>query len=246
MKYIRTVLVWLTLSLAPAFRAEAATDRVMAPAADVSDGHFIRANALDLKQILPPPPAPDSLAGRADLATVLHVQDSRTAGQVAWAKFVEEDDLFKNARVLGPWFTRENLPQTAKFFGEVDDDGFVISRLAKAMYPRPRPPLTDSRVKPCVEVPASGSYPSGHSSQAWMCADLLVQIFPEKRAELLERASAVEWARVIGGAHFPTDTEGGRRLGEAIAREILKNPAARAEIEKCRAEAQPFLLKKAA
>ena len=54
------------------------------------------------------------------------------------------------------------------------------------------------------------------------------------------------WARVIGGAHFPTDTIGGKILGEALAAELLKDPAVRAELERCRAEAARFAVKKAA
>jgi len=208
--------------------------------------HFLAPDAIDLAAVLPPPPAPGSLAAEADLQTVLHVQESRTPEQIAWARFVEDDDLFKNARVLGAWFTKENLPRTAAFFAQIDDDGYAVSRAAKARFPRPRPPVVDARVHPCVALPKSGSYPSGHSSQAWMWAGLLAEIFPEQRAALFERARAVEWARVIGGVHFPTDTAGGRRLAEAIVAAFLKNPAVQAEIARCRAEAEPFLLRKAA
>ncbi len=225
------------------------------PGADTvatTSAHYVALEQIDLEALLPPPPEPDSIAGRADLETVLHVQESRTPEQVAWAKFVEEDDLFKHARVLGDWFTAENLPQLAAFFQRADEDGLPISRASKALHPkRLRPAFLDTRVQACVEVPKSSSYPSGHSSHAWMWAVLLGEIFPEKRVELYERARQVEWARIIGGVHFPTDTEAGRRLGEAIAREMLKNPKAREEIQRCRAEAEPFLkaqtkLKKAA
>jgi acid phosphatase (class A) len=195
---------------------------------------------------LPAPPEEGSLAGRADLETVLHVQASRTPEQVAWAKFIDHDDLFKNARVLGAWFTRENLPFTAKFFGEVDEDGGAAVRGIKEIYPRRRPPFADARVRPCVRLEKTHSYPSGHASQAWMWAVLLGEVFPEKRAELYDRARAVMWGRVIGGVHYPTDTVGGEIVGRAIAEKMLENPAVRAAIARCRAEAAPFLVKKAA
>lgn len=99
---------------------------------------------------------------------------------------------------------------------------------------------------PCVDKPTTDSYPSGHSSRAWLWATILSEIFPERRTELMDRARAVAWGRVIGGVHFPTDLIGGKLMGEEIGAEILKNPKARAAVEKCRAEAQPFLLKKAA
>ncbi len=248
MKFLRS-LVWslaLALALAPSLRAEpAVTDKVMA-SSDAHGGHFVKPEIFDWKKILPPPPAPDSIAAQADLETVLHVQDSRTPEQVAWAQFILEDDVFKNARVLGPWFTAANLPFTAEFFKQIDDDGAAAVNNLKKLYPRPRPPRTDTRVHPCIPVPKSGSYPSGHSSQAWMWAEILAQIFPEKQAELYDRARAVMWGRVIGGAHFPSDTAAGELVGRTVAREMLKNPALRAALEKCRAEAAPFLLRKAA
>jgi acid phosphatase (class A) len=224
----------------PAASAAAAVQA--APAA----WHFLHVGELDPKKILPPPPAPGSLAAQADLETVLHVQAARTPEQVAWAKFIEHDDLFKNARVLGDWFSAENLPFTAEFFHQIDDDGGLIFGDVKTLYPRQRPPFADARVQPCVELKTTGSYPSGHSSQAWMWAGLLAEIFPEKRTELLDRARDVAWGRVIGGVHYPTDTIGGKLLGDAIVAELLKLPAVQEAIRHCRAEAEPFLRKKAA
>jgi acid phosphatase (class A) len=236
--------LFLPLRAAEKFMPAKAAASAAAPARET--WHFLHAGELDPKKILPPPPAPGSLAAQADLETVLHVQAARTPEQVAWAKFIEHDELFKNARVLGDWFSAENLPFTAEFFRQIDDDGDLIFGDVKTLYPRQRPPFADSRVQPCVELKTTGSYPSGHSSQAWMWAGLLAEIFPEKRTELLDRARDVAWGRVIGGVHYPTDTIGGKLLGDAIVAELLKLPAVQAAIRKCRAEAEPFLRKKAA
>ncbi|HWA86643.1 MAG TPA: phosphatase PAP2 family protein [Opitutus sp.] len=236
----------LAVAFAPALRAAAPdADQMMAPAT-ARGGHFVAAAAFDWRKILPAPPAEGSLAGRADLETVLRVQEARTPEQVAWAQFIEHDDLFKNSRVLGAWFTRENLPFTAKFFHAIDEDGGAAVHGIKEIHPRRRPPFADARVHPCVELERTHSYPSGHASQAWMWAVLLGEIFPEKRTELYERARAVMWGRVIGGVHYPTDTVGGEIAGRTIAEKMLTNPAVRAAIARCRAEARPFLLKKAA
>lgn len=213
-------------------------------AAEPAPGPFLRPGTLEVAKVLPPPPAMDSLAGRADLEVVLQVQAGRTAGQTTWAKFVEEDSVFRNERVLGSWFTKENLPVTAAFFARLDAD--VSALHTKALYPRKRPPYVDARVQPCVQVADTGAYPSGHSLRAWLWAALLTEIFPEQRAELEERARAVGWARVIGGAHFPTDTIGGKLVGEALAAELLKDPAVQAELQRCRAEISRFKVKKAA
>ena len=220
----------------PLGAAEGFMPSASAAAAAPETWHFLHAGELEAKKILPPPPAPGSLAAQADLETVLHVQAARTPEQVAWAKFVEHDDLFKNARVLGDWFTAENLPFLAAFFHQVDDDGDLIFSDVKTLYFRPRPPFADSRVHPCVELKTTGSYPSGHSSQAWMWAGLLAEIFPEKRTEILDRARDVAWGRVIGGVHYPSDLVAGKVVGEAYLALARKNAAFRARWAECQQE----------
>lgn len=248
MRFLRRFGLILALSLVtvPVLRAEPMPPNGATTSHKAQGGHFVKPEVFDWKKLLPPPPAPNSIAAQADLETVLHVQEARTPEQVAWARFIAEDDVFKNARVLGNWFSAANLPYTAGFFQEVNDDGGAAVNGLKKLYPRKRPPFLDPHVHPCVFVPATGSYPSGHSSQAWLWAEILAQIFPEKQTELYERARAVMWGRVIGGAHYPSDTTAGELVGRTVAREMLKNPAIHAAIEKCRAEAAPFLLKKAA
>lgn len=233
----RLFIALLAVSCGPAISLQAA------PAAEAG-GKFLIGSTLDLRQILPAPPPPESPAGQADLETVLQVQAARTPAQMAWAREVEDDSLYANARVLGEWFTAKNLPLTGAFFASVDADVNFLG--PKKYFMRPRPPFADARVKPCVHVTDTSSYPSGHAVRAWVWAELLAEIFPESREALTERARAVCWGRVIGGAHFPSDTTAGRRLADAVVAELLKNAAVRAEIARCRAEAQPFLLKKAA
>jgi acid phosphatase (class A) len=208
--------------------------------------HFLAPGSVDPKAVLPPPPAPGSPGAMADLETVLRVQATRTPNDISWARTIERDDVFLHAQVLGSWFNRENLPVTAAFLKEVSDDMYAVSRTAKELFPRPRPPRVDSTVLPCVNLPESGSYPSGHSMQAFVWATVLSEIFPDRETELMARAHQAAWGRVIGGVHFPSDTIGGRILAEAIVAELRKNPAYRAGIEKCRAEAAALTVKKAA
>jgi acid phosphatase (class A) len=208
--------------------------------------HFLAPGAVDPQVVLPPPPAAGSLAARGDLETVLQVQASRTPAEVAWAKFIENDNVFNHATVLGAWFAKDKLPYTAEFFRQVTDDANAAVRGVKGAFARPRPPRTDPAVKPCVGVPESDSYPSGHSMRAYVWAAVLSDIFPEHQADLMARAHQAAWGRVIGGVHFPTDTIGGRIIAEAIVEAMRKSPAYRAAVEKCREEAAPFLLKEAA
>lgn len=194
-----------------------------APAAPTPQ--FIVLENFDFQKLLPAPPAPDSLAAEVDLQALLQVQAWRTPEQVAWAKRVERDNVFYHADVLGSWFAAERLPATAAFFRRLADDMRLLDGAAKKPFLRPRPSAVDPRVRPCVDLPSSTSYPSGSSLQAFVWAELLAEALPAQRAALLDRASRAAWGRVIGGVHFPSDVIAGRRLAEAYLAAARQHPA---------------------
>ena len=208
---------------------------------------FITPSQIDIATALPPPPAPDSLTAQADLDTVLHVQADRTPAQIARAQAVANQTLFTFAApVLGPWFTAQNLPRTAAIFDTIYAQAKPITMEIKNHFQRTRPYDLDSRVQPVVARLHDTSYPSGHSTGAAEWGLILAAAFPDKKAALDAQVHEAMWSRVLGGAHFPTDTQAGKRLGELIAREILKSPDMQKALDEIRAEAAPFLLKKAA
>jgi len=229
-RFLPALLAFSLVALAPVF----GTARGAAP-------NFIRPETFD-NTVLPAPPAAGSLAALADLEAVLQVQADRTDLQVAWAKRVEKDSVFNNSEILGGWFTSKNLPFTADLFAKVGTDIHAVSDRIKVLYSRPRPPAIDARVHPCVTVPETYSYPSGHSMQAYVWGALLSEVFPERRAELMARAYRAAWGRIIGGVHFPTDDIGGRLVGEELVKELLADPALHDALARARAEAQPFMV----
>jgi len=230
------------LCTAPLGRAQ---ENMMNAAAVAKGGHFVKPEQFDITKILPQPPAAGSLAAQTDLDVVLQAQAWRTPEQVEWAKLIDKDNPFNHATVLGAWFTKENLPETAKFLADVTEDANAVGALTKALYARARPSQIDKRVQPVTPMPASASYPSGHVTRAFTWALVLAEIFPDKRDELIARAHRAAWGRVLAGVHFPSDTIGGQLLGEAIVRELKKSEAFRVAVARCRAEAAALEMKKA-
>ena len=211
----------------------------------VKQANFLAADAIDTKALLPAPPAPDSLVTRAELEVVFQLQVARTPEQAARCRQVEGEDIFLfGSEVLGPWFNAAQLPRTAAFFAKVKENFLPINRAAKTVYPRRRPPFVDERIKPCVEFSDSGAYPSGHGIQSSLWAGLLGAIFPEHADGFAQRAEETRRVKLVSGVHYPTDLTAGQLLGEAVAREMLKNPAVRQAVPELRAEAAPFLPKK--
>lgn len=71
------------------------------------------------------------------------------------------------------------------------------------------------------------SFPSGHATSAFALAVALGLVRPAWRAPLLGLALLVCAARVLAGAHFPSDTVAGAFLGTAMALALARAFAAR-------------------
>lgn len=203
---------------------------------------YLGTDVAAFQQLLPPPPTDASPAGRADLAVVLRLQTDRTPPQVAWAQQLAGHNPFlMGATAWGPAFNAENLPETAKIFKAVRDQSRPAILAAKATWNRPRPYQHDIRVTPCVPKPASSSYPSGHSVESALWAAILAAAFPEKAACFEKHVEDTMWSRIVGGAHYPTDTQAGRMLGEEIARKMLESADLQSALEIIRTETSGLL-----
>ncbi|OAM87735.1 phosphatase PAP2 family protein [Termitidicoccus mucosus] len=212
----------------------------LASSLSAAPGRYLDAAAYDLAGLLPAPPPDDSLATRAELETVYQAQLARTPAQAELARRFDAYSVFHFDSVLGSWFNAENLPFTAVFFEQILADRKAISDTAKNIWNRPRPPLFDKSIRPLLELPSSGAYPSGHSTQAHLWAGLLAAAFPMHGDALRARARELAWSRVVAGVHYPSDIIGGRILGERLAADFLKNAEVQDAIARIRAEAAPF------
>lgn len=197
---------------------------------------YLQQATLDPAKVLAPPPSRGTLAAEADLEAVVMAQQFRTPEQEAWAKFIDTDNVFKHAPEIGLWFTPRELPKCEAFFNRVLADAHGVSSRAKRLYDRPRPPVVDPRIRPCVFLPRGASFPSGHSTQAFLMASILADLVPEKREALINRAHRAAWSRIIGGVHYPTDDIAGRILAQAILEELRKSPEFLKDLESCRRE----------
>lgn len=89
--------------------------------------------------------------------------------------------------------------------------------LLKNGFKRNRPPQAISNFRSAITPSDQFSFPSGHTSAAFMVATLLVYFFPPLAAGLYCWAASVGFSRVVLGVHFPTDTLMGMVLGVGSA-----------------------------
>jgi acid phosphatase (class A) len=214
-------------------------------AAPLPAQQFLPKDDTSLAALLPPPPDDASPAGLADLDTVLQWQRERTPEQVERATKVAGQSAFAiGAKVMGAWFTEENLPKTRAILKTAYDQAQPTVYAAKNKWNRPRPYQRDPRVQPAVQKLSNNpSYPSGHSADASVWAGVLAAAFPEKAEAFDIAVREAMWGRIAGGVHFPSDTEAGRILGQAIVKKMLESPDMQAALETIRAEAAPFYTK---
>ena len=188
-------------------------------------GNFVSREQVDLKVLLAPPPADKSSQTVAEIAELVQIQKERTPQEKASAVADADLSVFQLASdIFGPKFKAENLPLTSKLFEHLSEDGISVLRSAKNNWNRTRPFAVSSEVKSCFDDISSGSYPSGHSTLAYLQTVVLANMVPEKSVQLFERAAHYARNRMVCGVHYRSDIEGGRIAGTVIAASAMQNP----------------------
>ena len=191
-----------------------------------SQSGYVDAKALDLGRLLPPGPANDSAVTRAELDLMLKIQERRTPAEAARAKADAEVSIYRFADALGntPGFEAKNLPLTQALFKRVlATEGDMVGP-GKDYFGRPRPFVLEPRLTPVIAKPMNPSYPSGHTTWARAVGLILADMIPERRPQILARADEYAFNRVVAGVHYPSDVEGGKLAGTALAALLFASP----------------------
>ncbi len=90
---------------------------------------------------------------------------------------------------------------------------FVIKKRVR----RNRPPDAIPGFHSAIRASDQFSFPSGHTSAAFLMSTLLTTEIPWLAIVLYPWAVAVGWSRVMLGVHYPGDTLAGACLGTSVA-----------------------------
>ncbi len=194
------------------------------------------AQELALSNSIPPPPAPGSEVDKADLATILAVQKSRTPEVIAECKRDEKYSYRLFESVYGSNLNAENSPKFIQMMKDGQATTHQVNDVAKKRFMRKRPYVGHPEVVKSVFTVNGWSYPSGHSMGSFTMAIILGAIFPEKKQAFLDRAAQIAQSRVDAGVHYPSDIKEGEALGKETGAEILKSPAFQADLAAVQAE----------
>ena len=89
--------------------------------------------------------------------------------------------------------------------------------LVKNSLRRPRPQETVPGFRSLITASDQFSFPSGHSSGAFLLATSLMLVYGAVAAPMFLWASAVALSRILLGVHVPGDTLAGALMGSGIA-----------------------------
>ncbi|WP_294255266.1 phosphatase PAP2 family protein [uncultured Sphingomonas sp.] len=196
--------------------------------------------------ILPPPPAPDSPGAAMDMAVFRATR--KLEGSPRWriaTDDVTNDPLRRNACAMGMVLDAKNAPALARLLDRAGT-GPVVGRV-KAAYQVPRPylredgPICEAKT---AHLASNGDYPSGHTANGWLEAQVLAEVMPDKAAAILARGRAYGESRAICGSHSKSAVEAGYMAGASVFAVLQTSPgyrrdfaAARQEVARLRATA---------
>ena len=234
MKTLPFPLLALLIALSVPVHAKDSSDASMG--AVTSSAPYFDPASVNLKAMLPDPPAIGSPTTIMEINLVLQKQAFRTPEDVTRIKREVHLDVYLFDTVFGPWFTKEKIPVTAALFERVDATEHPVVDSGKKFWNRPRPPLQDNRIHPPIDLPKNSSYPSGHSTVGDLDALILAQLAPDLKDAIMARGQQIGDDRVIAGVHFPSDVAAGRILAQAIFNKLTGTPAFQADLAKAKAE----------
>lgn len=204
---------------------------------------FLNTATIPVASVLQPPPQPGTPEYRTDLSFLKNARATATKKQMFRGIVASHDGVFDYAQTLGPWFNAKNLPVTAALFGQITSETKEAIEVAKQYFARTRPETWKETGDP--EKSNGYAYPSGHTTRAFVWANLLANAFPDMKKPLHLQARQKAWYRVILGRHFPADVHAGKLYGTYLAAQLLKSPefqkewpAAVAEMNRVRRQSQ--------
>jgi hypothetical protein len=180
-------------------------------------------------------PPPGRAASRRELAALHRIGAHRTPGgkrAALWLEQVGKKDVWKlylkQYRQQAPAADGKRLKAELKATIALSKR---LTDLAKRHYARTSPYQVDPSLRGLNQKRFSGarkvSYPSKHSVIAFTAEGFLDRLDPHRDAEYRWMADEIDFSRLYGAGHYPSDLAAGAYLGRLVARyELALGPRA--------------------
>jgi len=177
--------------------------------------------------VLPPPTANSSLETGKEMLTVQGATYLRSDSIIRSVKKHDKDPVY----AIKMYMDLFGLKYDEKYIKKVLDESGILIAEQKLKFNRPRPYQLAPYYGVDLEVlnsrtNKSPSYPSGHSAQARLVAEIYGAKYPPHKENLLKAAEEAGFGRVIAGFHFPSDHKGGVGFARRLFNRLKKRKKA--------------------
>ncbi|MFV2089619.1 MAG: phosphatase PAP2 family protein [Pseudomonadales bacterium] len=199
----------------------------------------------DSLRLLPPPPAPESLASTLDEKVSQQALTLHETPRFAMARednnlrFPEAAGTFSCA--VGAPISEAQTPYLYRLLRRSLTDAGLATYAAKTHYQRKRPFVVNGEPN-CAKqseqelLANDGSYPSGHTAVGWAWALILTELAPDRSNEILARGRDYGQSRVVCNVHWPSDVVAGRMIGAAAVAMMHAKPGFLHDLKMAKAE----------
>lgn len=167
--------------------------------------------------VISPPPKNNSSEVEEEVRQLILLQSHRTPQDVIQ---IVEEFSFCGWNMAG--YRLGSVPEQddeiIKFLYDASKIGFKL----KKKFDRVRPSYLNAEIEPAIDVPQHASYPSNHSLESHFLALILADLYPSKKAELLNSADRIAKNREIAGVHYASDSEVGVRTAIVAHQKISR------------------------
>lgn len=177
-----------------------------------------------------PPPALGSKEAAEEASYLLALQNLRSEKS--------ENIIVREMHVCGFHIGNYRLglnPKLDNLVLEAYFDSRLWGFMGKHRWNRVRPSFIISELKPNIANPPHPAFPSNHTFQALVVANVLSQLWPENANAYLQDALEIGRNRELAGVHYPSDTRASIILAHHFGKVLAKNKAfkkALAQIDK--------------
>lgn len=209
-------------------------------------GYLADKPAIDMMNMLPPPPAPGSAEERAERQ--LYRDSRRVIGGPLWNRAISQLSVTSPAFVqqlscaVGVQISPQTTPATYAVLARAGADLAPAINRAKQFHERPRPFTTDGGKACDPDAAVDGgkelgfAYPSGHAAVGWLWGLLLADLRPARSAAILKFGKETGDLRLACRVHWLSDVTHGRLFATAIYQRITSREDFQADAEKARLE----------
>jgi hypothetical protein len=166
------------------------------------------------------PPKNDSEVTKNEVNTVKKLSESRSTKDEKSIKDHDDDPTF----AIKKYMKENNLDYNKEDMEKIVKIGESVSRHFKNNFQRPRPWQIAENLNLNIghmgfpsDSMKTPSYPSGHSLQSRLVAEVYAKKYPEHKEGLIAAANECGMGRIKAGWHYPSDHKSGVSIAKQVA-----------------------------